>query len=133
LSRELGFAFDIIVAAFISASDQETSPEPFTDFPVLPMVSVLPVPQLAVVMSALPLKLVPLMFRAVCNVVAVAALPVVFWFSVGIRAAANVPAVIQEASKAGIRACAKVPEVIFPASNEGTCEALSKGTCEAFN
>ena len=40
-------------------------------------VSPVSVPAAAVtVMSALPLKLVPLMFRAVCNVVAVEALPV---------------------------------------------------------
>ena len=35
------------------------------------------------VMSAEPSKLVPLIVRAVWRVVAVAALPVVFWFSVG--------------------------------------------------
>ena len=66
-----------LVAAYapISARDQETFAEPFTDFPVLPIVIVLAVPQLAVVMFADPLNEVPLIFLAVCNVVAVVELP----------------------------------------------------------
>ena len=59
-------------------------PDPLTDFPVLPMVMVRAVPQLAVVIFAPPLKEVPLMVRAVVRVlalvavVAVAAFPLIF-------------------------------------------------------
>ena len=65
----------VVLGAPISDKDQLTSPEPFTDLPVEPMVSVRAVPQLAVVMLADPLKFVPLMERVVWRVVAVPALP----------------------------------------------------------
>jgi hypothetical protein len=65
-----------VVRLTISAGVHATLAEPLTLFPVLPMVSVRAVPQLAVVMFADPLKLVPLIVRAV---VSVAADPVVFW------------------------------------------------------
>ena len=67
-----------VAAAPISANDQDTLPLPLTAFPVLPIVSVLEVPQFEVVMLAEPLKLVPLIVLVVCKVVAVAALPEVF-------------------------------------------------------
>ena len=60
----------------ISDSDHATSAPPFTDFAVLPMVRVRAVPQFAVVMLPVPSKLVPLIWRAVASLVAVAALPV---------------------------------------------------------
>ena len=44
----------------------------------------------------------PPMFLAVSNAVAVSALPVVSWFSVGILAASKVPEVILSAAKFGI-------------------------------
>lgn len=62
-------------AAPISLTVHETLALPLTDLPVAPIVRVRAVPQLAVVMSALPLKLVPLILRAVASVVAVVALP----------------------------------------------------------
>ena len=49
----------------ISARLHATLAEPFTDFPVLPMVTVRAVPQLAVVMFTEPLKDVPLIVRPV--------------------------------------------------------------------
>ena len=66
-----------LVAAYapISARVQDTFPEPLTDFPVLPIVIVLAVPQFAVVILAEPLNDVPLIVLAVCNAVAVAAFP----------------------------------------------------------
>jgi hypothetical protein len=64
-------------AAPISLKLQLTFALPFTDFPVLPIVIVLAVPQLAVVIFAEPSKEVPLIVLAVRNVVAVAAFPVV--------------------------------------------------------
>ena len=95
-------------SAPISASDQLTSPLPLTDLPVLPIVNVRAVPQLAVVISAEPLNDVPLIERAVCSAVAVAALPVIE-IPVGILAAAKVPVVTLPASKLGICAAAAVP------------------------
>ncbi len=44
----------------ISANDHDIFALPSTDFPVEPIVIVLAVPQVAVVIAALPLKLVPL-------------------------------------------------------------------------
>lgn len=49
---------------------------PFTLLPVSPIVKTLAAPQYAVVIFALPLKDDPLMVRAVCRIVAVAAFPV---------------------------------------------------------
>ena len=60
----------------ISPADHDTSPAPFTLLPVLPIVIVRAVPQLAVVISVEPLNDVPLIRRPVCKVVAVSALPV---------------------------------------------------------
>lgn len=60
----------------ISASDHDTAAEPLTALPVAPMVRVLEVPHREVVMFAEPLKLVPLIVRAVCKAVAVPAFPV---------------------------------------------------------
>ncbi len=58
-----------------SAKLQETFALPFTLLPTPAIVRVLEVPQFAVVMLALPLKEVPLIVLAVCNVVDVDALP----------------------------------------------------------
>jgi len=57
-----------------SALDQVTLVEPFKDFPVSPIVIVLEVPQIEVVILALPSKEVPFINLAVCKVVAVLAL-----------------------------------------------------------
>jgi hypothetical protein len=57
----------------ISAKDQDTFAEPFTDFPVLPIVNVLAVPQYEVVMFALPSNETPFIVLAVSNIVAVSA------------------------------------------------------------
>ncbi len=74
--QEAPVAQVLVAAAPISAKLQVITVLPSTDLPVEPIVSVLAVPQFAVVIAALPLKLVPLIVLAVCNVVAVPALPV---------------------------------------------------------
>ena len=61
--------------AAISDVAQVTLAEPLTDFEVPPMEIFLAVPQFAVVMFAVPLKDVPLISLAVCNLVAVDAFP----------------------------------------------------------
>jgi hypothetical protein len=58
-------------SAPISVKDQLTLPDPFTALPVEPIVKVLEVPQLDVVISALPLKLVPFIDLAVANLAVV--------------------------------------------------------------
>ena len=69
-------AVSVAAVTPISASDHDTSAEPLTLLPVLPMVIVRAVPQLAVVMFADPSKLVPLIVRAVWRRVAVPAFAV---------------------------------------------------------
>jgi hypothetical protein len=66
------------VASLTPISDRlhATFALPLTDLTVAPIVKVLAVPQLAVVIAAVPLKLVPLIALAVCSAVAVEALPV---------------------------------------------------------
>ena len=77
---QLPVRFALIVAGKFS----DTLALPFTLTAVLVLVPsvilmFLAVPQLAVVILAVPLNEVPLMVRAVCNFVAVAALPVQAW------------------------------------------------------
>ena len=75
-------AFPLRAAAIVAGSFSVALllPSMLTALPVfVPLLSAMDmeraVPQLAVVMLPLPLKFVPLMVRAVCNVVAVLALP----------------------------------------------------------
>ena len=73
-------ALPVRLALIVAGNVSDTLALPFTLTAVLVLVPsvilmFLAVPQLAVVILALPLKLVPLMVRAGCNLVAVAALP----------------------------------------------------------
>jgi hypothetical protein len=77
------------VFKFVASTAKVLAVEPSN---VPPLVKKLPAVKAAVVLAvtvmlAEPLKLTPLIVRAVCRVVAVAALPVVFWLSVGTSAA----------------------------------------------
>ena len=62
------------------------------------MLSVSAFEQTSKLISPVPSNAVPLIRRAVCNLVADAALPVVLWFSVGIRAVGIVPVLMLDPS-----------------------------------
>ena len=96
------------LSAPISDSDQDTLAEPSTLLPVPPTVRVRAVPQLAVVMLAEPLKLVPLIVRAV---VRVAALPVVFWVPAVFTPGRSMLALPLNETPPMVRAVAKVVAV----------------------